>query len=60
MAFKFLEKNFFRKKKCYIILHFFVYLLLIFINERRPHNTLSEFDEGAIEHILTLLLSFVF
>ena len=44
--------KFFSKKKQ--VLHnfaFFVFLLLIFINER-PNNTLSLFDEGAIEHIL--------
>ena len=53
MAFMSLEINFFRKKKYYIILHFFLFcqMLLIFNNER-PHNTLSVFDEGAIKHIL--------
>ena len=49
-----LEISFFRKKTSIIILHFlffFVYLLLIFINEF-AHNTLWVFYESAIEHIL--------
>ena len=53
MAFMSLEINFFEQKQ---VLHNFAYFsflsnLLFFINER-PHNTLSVFDEGAIEHIL--------
>ena len=51
------KKFFFERKQVLHNLAFFfcflfvMKLLLIFINER-PHNTLSVFDEGAIEHIL--------
>ena len=45
------NKFFAKKTSITFFCIFFVYLLLIFIDER-PHNTSLVYDEGAIEHIL--------
>ena len=43
------NKFFSKKNKYYIILQFFYLIIAYAINER-PHDTLSVFDQGAIEH----------